>query len=71
MVELVNTHAEPQRGGSVASFPIVLTDDNDNQHEFHVETFFNTYDLLTLFVHQRRLNVRGTLVVPNSIQVDF
>ncbi len=71
LFELVNTQAKPRSGGLVASFAMALTDDNDSQHEFHVETFFNTYDLLVLFVHQRKLSPRGTLVVPNSVRGDF
>jgi hypothetical protein len=64
MVEWVTLHANPKRGGQVASFPLVLKDDNDDRHEFLAEAFFNTHDLLMIFVHQRKLNGRGRIIVP-------
>lgn len=71
MVDLVNGQARQQRGGQVAGFPFVLTDDNDERHEFYAEAFFNTHDLLMLFVQRQKLNARGTIVVPGSFGVSL
>lgn len=57
--------------GSLDTGQVVLRDDNDDHHEFLMETYFNSYDLLTIFVHQRKLNTRGQIVVPHGIAVEF
>lgn len=71
IVQLVNVRANPQSGGLVARFPLVLGDDNDDRHEFLAEAFFNTHDLLMIFVHQRKLNGHGRIMVPEPIKVGF
>jgi len=35
-------------GGLLGEAELILTDDNDDRHRFHFETFFNQYDALTL-----------------------
>lgn len=55
----VDMHALPRRGGPVADFNCFLKDDDGNLHEFHGESFFNGYDLLTLFVHKQKSNHRN------------
>ncbi len=69
LVQLVNS--SDSRIGSLAAEQVVLTDDNDDHHEFLVEAYFNSYDLLTIFVHQRKLNMRGRIVVPQEITTNF
>ena len=46
----------------MADFQTVLNDDNGDAVYFHVETFFNGYDLLTLFVEIQRRHAKRTLV---------
>lgn len=40
-----------QRGGILGRDELLLTDDNGDQHKFSFETFFNSYDSLTLGVY--------------------
>lgn len=56
--------------GSLSTRVVVIADDNDDHHEFLMEAYFNSYDLLTIFVHQRKLNMRGRIVVPQGITLD-
>ncbi len=65
--EQVNAQCKRQRGGQVADFTLVLTDDNGNGHEFLAGAFCNTYDLLVLLVHQHKLSPRGTIIVPEVL----
>lgn len=57
------------RGGQVASFQLVLVDDNGDGHEFLAEAFSNTYDLLVLLVHQRKLSPGSMIIVPERVQL--
>jgi hypothetical protein len=63
----VNQNTKEQYGGQVASFTLPLADDDGIEHEFLAEAFFNRYDLLMMFVHLRKLNSRGVIVVPEQI----
>ena len=42
-----------QRGGPLGQSELLLSDDNGDPHRFHFETFFNSYDALTLGVYLR------------------
>lgn len=53
-------------GGRCADFTLSLSDDNDDQHEFCVAVFSNTYDLLVLVVWQRKLTATR-IVAPRPI----
>lgn len=46
----VDSHAAQRRGGPVADFVMHLRADHGTLHGFHVETFYNQYDNLTLCV---------------------
>ena len=47
----LDNNVEMRRGGPVADFIFSLNDDNGVLHEFHAESFYNTHDILTFFVH--------------------
>ncbi len=40
-----------QRGGLLGKTEMILDDDNGNSHRFYFETFFNSYDALTLGIY--------------------
>jgi len=44
----VAAYCGAQGGGPLGEAELILTDDNDDRHRFHFETFFNRYDALTL-----------------------
>jgi len=44
----VAAYCGAQGGGPLGEAELILTDDNDDRHRFHFETFFNQYDALTL-----------------------
>jgi hypothetical protein len=50
IMEKINEHTIPHRGGPVGSFEMLLPDVNGNLHFFDAESFFNTHDVLTLIV---------------------
>lgn len=52
--------------GSVTDFAYCLTDNNGDRHEFRVESFDNSYYILTLFVEERRLDATH-IVLPASV----
>lgn len=60
----INARCKRQRGGTVAQCELAISDDNGDEHEFAVEAFCNTYDLLVLLVHRRRLGAKKMVVVP-------
>ena len=68
LADLVDAHANRQRGGMVADFTLQLNDDNDSGHEFRAQSFFNTHYLQTLFVEQRELT-GAKIVVPRLIPI--
>lgn len=49
----VSRYCGQQRGGTLGSRELLLTDDNGDIHRFYFETFFNRHDALTLGVHLR------------------
>lgn len=57
LFEAVASYCGAQRGGELGANDLILTDDNGDQHRFYFETFFNTYDALTLGVY-RKLEAR-------------
>lgn len=50
---MVAGYCGAQRGGTLGSSEVILTDDNGGQHRFYFETFFNRYDALTLGIYLR------------------
>ncbi|BBL77501.1 ImmA/IrrE family metallo-endopeptidase [Methylomagnum ishizawai] len=51
LFDSVSGYCGSQRGGSLGKAELILDDDNGSQHRFIFETFFNTYDALTLGVY--------------------
>ena len=48
LFEAVASYCGSQRGGPLGEDELILTDDNGDRHHFYFETFFNSYDALTL-----------------------
>lgn len=44
----VASYCGKQKGGMLGQAELILSDDNGDEHRFYFETFFNTYDALTL-----------------------
>lgn len=59
LFKAISGYCGNQRGGILGSAELILVDDNGDQHRFYFETFFNSYDSLTL----------GVYVRPETIQV--
>jgi len=54
VVEFINSHTSKKRGGPIGSGIIPLKDDNQETHSFLCESFFNSYDVLTLITHLKK-----------------
>ena len=52
MSAIVESYCGRQRGGQLGASEVVLTDRNGDDHLFLFESFFNTFDCLTLAVHR-------------------
>ncbi|MGZ3720717.1 MAG: hypothetical protein ACXVB8_20565 [Bdellovibrionota bacterium] len=55
-LKLVDGYTVPKRGGMVGTDTLELVDDNGLRHEFLAESFFTSYDLLTLICHKRPMS---------------
>ena len=62
LLHAVDSNADERAGGPVADFLLPLEDDEGLIHEFHCESFFNRYYILTLFTHTRKITKGGILV---------
>ncbi|MEJ0009937.1 MAG: hypothetical protein WDN72_05085 [Alphaproteobacteria bacterium] len=51
---VVAKYCGAQKGGTLGQQDLILTDDNGDQHRFYFETFYNTYDALTLGIYQAK-----------------
>lgn len=51
--ELLRTCATRRRGGPIADEDIELVDDCGQKHRFHLESFYNRHEVLTLLIHKR------------------
>jgi Zn-dependent peptidase ImmA (M78 family) len=47
----ISGYCGSQSGGPLGNAELILTDDNGDQHRFFFETFYNSYDALTLGVY--------------------
>jgi len=69
--QLVWTHMQSycgwQKGGPLGETEVVVTDDNGADHVFHMETFFNSYEALTLGVYVRPQLITSINLFPASI----
>lgn len=54
LLEAIDDNTTKCAGGPAANFLLPLEDDNGDLHEFHCESFNNTYDILTLFSYARK-----------------
>ncbi len=54
--EEISSYCGSQSGGPLGSAEKILVDDNGERHLFTFETFFNTYEALTLAVYDRPYN---------------
>ncbi|MBF0333004.1 MAG: ImmA/IrrE family metallo-endopeptidase [Alphaproteobacteria bacterium] len=52
LFQAISSYCSAQRRGYLGKSQIVLTDDNGDRHLFNFETFFNTYEALTLGVYR-------------------
>lgn len=66
LLELIDRHSQQRVGGPVADFSCALHDDEGGQHEFHVESFFNRYYILSLFAEVAGRRVHR-IVVPTGV----
>jgi len=70
VLHALDNNCDMRRGGPVADFTFSLSDDNGVLHEFHVESFYNTHDILTLCVHfGKRTSKR--IIVPRIAGIKF
>jgi len=58
----IATNTRQQRGGLVGEFGFITLDANRNRHEFFAQCFFNTHYLITMIVHQHKLNATGIIL---------
>ncbi len=66
LLNAVDANARKRRGGPVGDFRYVFEDDNCESHEFHGESFFNRYDILTLFVQVQKRTARRIVLPPGG-----
>jgi len=62
--EVIQRYSSPARGGPLGEGDADFCDRDGNRHRFHMETFFNRYEALTLGTH--RGPVRSQVVVPSD-----
>lgn len=49
---VLRAHASFKRGGPIANGDVTLIDDRGEQQLFHLESFYNGHEALTIFVHK-------------------
>ena len=52
---MIQSYCGWKKNGPLGEAEMSVVDDNGDAHEFHFESFSNTYDTLTLVVHRRKL----------------
>jgi len=62
VLHALDDNCNMRRGGPVADFTFSLSDDNGVSHEYHIESFYNTHDILTFCVHVGKLTSKGIIV---------
>lgn len=63
VLDQINSNIIERRGGIVGDFSIYLEDINGDMHEFYGESFYNTYDVLTLIVYKKQVKIYDSVVV--------
>lgn len=61
LFEALTQYCGSRRGGMLGQCELILEDNNGDSHRFYFETFFNSYDALTL----------GVYVQPEAVRVSF
>jgi len=64
----IDANTVRRSGGPLGTFVLLLCDDNGDFHQFRAESFFNSYYVLTLVVHESRWSPRS-FVAPASPEV--
>lgn len=70
LLDAVDARCSQRSGGMIADFTYCLRDDNGDPHEFRVQTFNNTYRLLSLFVDLRKMNEVRIVVPAGVVEVE-
>jgi hypothetical protein len=55
---LLNANSSFRRGGPIANGDVIFVDDRGEQQSFHLESFYNGHEALTIFTHKGPLLVR-------------
>lgn len=53
ILDIIEENITPKKGGMIGTYEFQLTDDNGGIHEFLGESFFTSYDVLTLITYKR------------------
>lgn len=69
LLAAVDMNVPEKYTGSVTEFSYCLADSNGVRHEFRVESFDNSYYLLTLFVELRRLDAERMVVPASAMEI--
>jgi hypothetical protein len=58
-----------RRGGPIADDDVVLLDDCGQKHKFHLESFYNRHEVLTILIHKALVPARIALTSKSNLQV--
>jgi len=62
----VDRNCTKRRGGPVADFTCSFDDNNGDSHEFHIEAFYTTHDLLTFCVQNKKRTTKR-IILPIAV----
>lgn len=72
---MLRAHASFKRGGPIANGDVTLIDDRGEQQLFHLESFYNGHEALTIFAYKgpslRKMTVSSVAIsmnVPSRLQ---
>jgi hypothetical protein len=57
VIEQIKSYTFERRGGPVGAGEIIFMDSNGSVHSFEGESFFNSYDILTLIKYKKKIAV--------------
>ena len=66
ILNALDNNCSLRRGGPVADFTCSLDDNNGDAHEFHIEAFYNRYDLLTFCVQTEKRTTKR-IILPGIV----
>jgi len=55
---IVRDNSSYRQGGPIADCEVILPDDRGEQHVFHLESFYNCHQALTLFIHRSKVVIK-------------